>query len=260
MNRPLFKKVAKLYQKANLRARVYLKIRLKLTPFEKVAEHVPRKGVVYDLGCGYGIFSNLVALQSPERKVIGIDLSQRRIETALKTTGKRKNIQFINGDLKEITLEKCGTIVIYDVLHHMNYQDQENLIRECFNKLGNDGLLIIIDNDTAPRWKYIWNYLHEIVTLLLLTARSDRPSFREKKDFIEMLFKAGFIVEAVNIPTNLPYPFILYLCRKAKKKRTNQGIVFINPPLSMKARYGAIAKGGRNAPPLGLCSLSAVVR
>lgn len=260
MSQLLNNKVTKLYENCDIWTRLYLKIRLMLTPFEKVAEYIPKEGAVYDLGCGYGILSNLMALQSPKRKVVGVDLSKKRIGASSKTIGRRKNIQFVHNDLKEIDLEKCSTIVIYDVLHHMDYKAQEALIQECFNKLGDNGLLVIKDNDTLPQWKYVWNYMHEILTILLLITKSDKPSFRTKKNFIEMLFKAGFIVEAVNIPTNLPYPFILYLCRKARREKLDKGVVFINPPLSMKERYGAIAKGGRNTPPLGLCSLASVVR
>lgn len=260
MDRLLICRITKLYKNCNVWTKLYLKIRLILTPFGKVAKYIPKKGTVYDLGCGYGIFSNLMALQSPKREVIGIDLSEERITTASKTIGKRKNIQFIHDNLKNVNLKKCSTIVIYDVLHHMNYRAQEALIRECFNKLGNNGLLVIKDNDTLPRWKFFWNYVHEILTLSLLITKSDKLSFRSKKGFVEMLFKAGFIVETVNIPTNLPYPFIIYLCRKVKKDKFDKGIVFINPPVSMEERYGAMAKGGRNAPPLGLCNLAAVVR
>lgn len=260
MNGLFSRKIEHLYKNCSFWTRLYTKIRLMLTPFEKVAEYVPKKGVIYDLGCGYGIFANLMAFHSPKRKIIGVDLSKDRIKTAEKTVGRRKNIRFINNDLKNINLEKCGYIVIYDVLHHMNYQAQEKLLKECFGKLDDKGLLIIKDNDTTPTWKFIWNYLHEIIATLLLITKSDKLSFRTKEEFLKLLFKTGFVVETVNIPTNLPYPFILYLCHKVQRKIRGKGIVFVNPPLSMEERYGSIAKGGRNAPPLGLCSLASVAR
>ena len=260
MNQSFIHKIKKLYQDCGFWTRLYIKIRIKLTPFEKVGKHIPRKGVIYDLGCGYGIFSNIMAFQSPEREVIGLDLSKKRIVNASKTVGRRKNIRFVHGNLKNTKLKKCSTIVIYDVLHHMNYKSQETLIRECFSKLDDKGLLIIKDNDTTPLWKFLWNYVHEILTFILLITKGDKLSFRSKSGFIELLFKNGFIVEAVNIPTRLPYPFILYICKKVEKEKADEGIVFVNPPLSMEERYGAMAKGGRNAPPLGLCSLAAVAR
>ncbi len=260
MNNKILKKVEKFYNRCGFRTKIYVKIRLLLTPFEKVDEAVPKEGVIYDLGCGYGIFSNLMALRYPKRKVIGIDLSKDRIEAAKKSIGQRKNIQFICNNLKNVNLKECGTIVIYDVLHHMNYDAQEKLIGECYEKLKEDGLLIIKDNGTTPGWKFLWNYLHEIITMLLLITKSDKLSFRTKNSFINLLFKKGFIVEAINIPTSLPYPFVLYFCRKASSQKADAGLVLINPPLTSEERYGAMAKGGRNAPPMGLCILAAMAR
>lgn len=253
-------KINNCYKNCHFLTRLYVKIRLFLTPFEKVSEYIPREGVIYDLGCGYGLFANMLALRSPGRRVIGIDFSKERIQAAKRTVGTRKNIQFVNGNLGDVKLEGCSTIVIYDVLHHMSYKDQESLVRECHEALGPNGLLIVKDNDTSPGWKFLWNYLHEIVAMFLLITKSDKLSFRAKGSFLELFFKNGFVVEAINIPTKLPYPFILYKCRKVDEDKKGNGIVFINPPLSLQERYGAMAKGGRNAPPLGLCSLAAVVR
>lgn len=260
MNNQLKKQIKLLYKKNNFLTRLYVDIRLLLTPFEEVSEYLPKKGVIYDLGCGFGIFSNILAISSTKRKVIGIDLSSKRINAARETVRKRKNIKFIDDNLKNICLEKCGSIIIYDVLHHMNYRAQEELLEECFNKLDENGLLVIKDNNTTPVWKFFWNYIHEIITMVLLITRGDKLSFRTKNGFINLLFKKGFIVEAINIPTKLPYPFILYKCRKVKKEKKDEGVVLISPPLTLEERYGKIAKGGRNAPPLGLCCLAAVVR
>jgi B12 binding domain. len=37
-------------------------------------------------------------------------------------------------------------------------------------------------------------------------------------------------------------------------------VVLINPPLTMEERYGTLARAGSKLPPLGLCSLAAVLR
>jgi len=37
-------------------------------------------------------------------------------------------------------------------------------------------------------------------------------------------------------------------------------IIFVNPPLSLKERYGSLEAGGSSAPPLALCDLAAVTR
>lgn len=44
------------------------------------------------------------------------------------------------------------------------------------------------------------------------------------------------------------------------KPSENKGIVFVNPPISMKERYGKLSAGASYLPPLGLCYLAAVTR
>jgi anaerobic magnesium-protoporphyrin IX monomethyl ester cyclase len=53
---------------------------------------------------------------------------------------------------------------------------------------------------------------------------------------------------------------------KSNERKYAKGIsvmkkmVLINPPLTMKERYGALAKAGSKLPPLGLCNLASIVR
>ena len=45
---------------------------------EVLDRHLPERGLVLDLGCGYGIISHLVSVSHPERFVVGVDLRWRR--------------------------------------------------------------------------------------------------------------------------------------------------------------------------------------
>src|SRR5437868_1335466 len=56
-------------------ARTEYALRLKICPFEEVARHVPARGRVLELGCGYGLLSNLLALEGPARQVEGFDIN-----------------------------------------------------------------------------------------------------------------------------------------------------------------------------------------
>ena len=55
-----------------LSAQIYFKLRPLIIPFDIIEKHVPKKGTIVDLGCGFGIFANFLAIQSDDRKVIGI--------------------------------------------------------------------------------------------------------------------------------------------------------------------------------------------
>ena len=98
-----------------------------------------------DLGCGYGIFAHLLALSSPAREVIGLDMDPARIRVAQEAARGRKNVSFACVDLKdpEFPLPSCRAITLIDLLHHVPFQDQEGLILRCAQALQPGGLLLI---------------------------------------------------------------------------------------------------------------------
>jgi len=61
-------------------------------------EYLPQNGVIVDLGCGYGLISNLLAFEL-ERLVIGVELSAPRIAAALQSIKDRRNIEFYAADI-----------------------------------------------------------------------------------------------------------------------------------------------------------------
>ena len=88
-----------IYSNLTYRELAYINIRWRLCPYEKIEALIPQEGLIIDIGCGYGLLSNLIALKSYKRNVIGIDSSETRIMTAQKTVNKRKNIEFIKQDI-----------------------------------------------------------------------------------------------------------------------------------------------------------------
>ena len=153
----------------------YVRLRWRICPFEKIMQHVPLKGTIVDVGCGYGLLSNLLALTSPERDVIGIDLSPRRIRVAQRTVKDRRNIKFLLQDASSLRVEKCDVFVMSDFLHHLSYRHQEELLAVCCQKLSKNGLLIIEEVDDKPFWKYQFNIRVDVL-LTLGTRRSFRSS------------------------------------------------------------------------------------
>jgi tRNA1(Val) A37 N6-methylase TrmN6 len=65
-------------------------------PYHLVETLVPKKGKIIDLGSGYGFFSNMLGLASPDREVIGVELNERKSQYADRNV---KNVKFINIDI-----------------------------------------------------------------------------------------------------------------------------------------------------------------
>lgn len=205
--------VLALYRGASLSIRTVVRGRVLLSDLEFVERHVPRSGTVVELGCGHGLFSNLMALRSPARKVIGIDLSPEKIEWAQSTVGSRKNIRFLSGDMFEAELPPCDAIAIVDVLYLMPAELQRRILSFCRQNLKPGGLLVWKAQERRPRWKFAWTYFQEILgTAVGMTiGKQGRMCFMSREEALRSLEGSGFDPEAVDMKTRLPYSDVLYL-------------------------------------------------
>ncbi|MBS1771941.1 MAG: MMPL family transporter [Bacteroidetes bacterium] len=111
-------------------------------PFHKL---LPREGVFYDLGCGYGFMSYMLHWAAPARQFTGIDYDEEKIETAQHNFLRDENINFQQGDVTGIDLQPCNGFIISDVLHYLLPEQQEALLENCAHALQTGGVLIIRD-------------------------------------------------------------------------------------------------------------------
>ena len=72
------RKVKSLYS-GLFRPALFTRIRFFTAPYKLLEELVPKQGLIIDLGCGYGIFSNLLAITSLGRQIIGIELNKKNL-------------------------------------------------------------------------------------------------------------------------------------------------------------------------------------
>lgn len=201
------KDLENLYQKAGWKEKLYLKARWRLCPFEEIEKYLPLKGKIIDFGCGYGILANFLALKSGEREVIGIDSSPKRIEVAKLSVGDRKNLQFLNQDIRDITLEFCDGVVMTDFLHHISPAISRDVLKLIYRKLNSQGKLVIQDVDKLPRWKY---FITLLIDRLLNIGRF--LYYRSSTEWKKILEETGFKVEIVPAHQGLFLADVLLIC------------------------------------------------
>jgi len=215
------RRMLELYPSLSFRDKLAILARLIfcIRPIMEVLEHnLPKRGLVLDLGCGYGIISHLVSASHPERSVVGVDLSSRRIEVAKKSVDHSENVKFYAADIREVQTPRCDATIMIDVLYMFPYRDQERILSRCYENLRDNGVLIVKDNSKSPYWKYAYAHVEDVVkTKLGVYGREIRKNslwYWDVQDFLKLLSKIGFHATMLPLKSLLPYPGVFYICRK----------------------------------------------
>ena len=208
------------YREAPLVARTLVHGRAFLSDLAFVDRYVPRHGFIVDLGCGHGLFANLLTEAAPSRRVLGIDLDDRKIAVARSTIGDRESLRFEVGDIVHEAVPKCDAVTIIDVLYLLPPSDQEAVLRKAGDALVENAPLVVKAQERAASPRYALTYAQELVTTALGVTRGGarRFHFLDRDAAVAMFERAGFLVDVIDMPGR-PYTDVVYLARKAPASR-----------------------------------------
>ena len=206
---PRARELLRLYGFRDPLSRLEYRLRLAICPFEEVARHVPHDASVLELGCGYGLLANLLALEAPGRAVLGLDSEPSRIAVAQRSARGRPEVRFEVGDVTRLELPSADCVAMNDLLHHIPHDRQIPLLETCHRLLPSGGRLLIKDVDKSSLSKYVWNYAHDLIKNRWLPFYClDTPIL------VAILKVVGFRVEVERIDAGFPYSHVLYRCFK----------------------------------------------
>ena len=204
-----------LYQSLNsyplLIPRLYNYIRTLILPLQKIAQKVPKNGMILDVGCGYGLLDIYLAQTSQFRNIVGSELNEKRVEFASVAATKLdlSNVSFVSQDLVQSDHHnQFDCIILVDLLHHISLVKQQRLISAAYLLLKKGGKLIIKDLDNQPAFKFYWNLIHD-----KLMTSFDKLYFRNSQELAKEIEQQGFIVEHQNI-SNFFYAHHIFVCEK----------------------------------------------
>ena len=146
------------------------------------------------MGCGFGYVANYLSLDSPQRVIVANDPAASRIAVARRTVGSRQNIEFCAIDSRAIERSDFDAATVFDVLHHAPYDEHQLLLDDLYRKLKPGGVLLIRECDKRPALRY---YLFNLTLDTLLYAGQEKMRFRSRRDWSDMLQRAGFRIEQV---------------------------------------------------------------
>jgi 2-polyprenyl-6-hydroxyphenyl methylase/3-demethylubiquinone-9 3-methyltransferase len=215
MDADLRRALLALYDPLPLTDRLFVRARLLLSNLDVLERYVPAVGPVLDVGCGHGLVSNLLALTGPGRRVLGIDLDERKVAAARQTIGARTNVRFEVGDAARLPPGEYCAVTIADVMYLIPEAQQRTIIASIAGALTPGGVLVWKSQIRQPRWKYAITYAQEWLMTRLGPTHGAGLFFMDRAESLDALRAAGLRPAAVPMPSMRPYTDILFLGYKS---------------------------------------------
>ena len=171
---------------------------------------------VLDLGCGQGLLASLLDAAGLDCKVHGIELMPadvRRAEQSLADVIARGHASFACADIREADFGRADAAVILDVLHYIDFEAQDAVLRRLRDALQPDGLLLLRvgDADAGLPFK-ISNWVDRTVTFVR-GHRLGRLYCQPLAAWIGRLQALGFQVRPVPASQGTPFANVLLEAR-----------------------------------------------
>ena len=183
--------------------RFFVWARLAVLPLRDLFALVPSQGRVLDVGCGRGVTANALALARPRLHILGVDLDPHLIAVARRSIRGRENVAFALGNA--LALPERGdfdAVICIDLIHHLPGETHRGFLEGVRALLRPGGALVLKEIDRRPRWKYLWNYLHDMVV-----TRGQPIACRANADLVRLVKEAGYRDVAYHaMRAAAPYP------------------------------------------------------
>lgn len=128
----------------------YIRVKMHVDGYYDMWDRIlPRKGVITDVGCGYGQLSIALGTLSPERRVYGFDYDMEKIEIAGNSFLAGETVTFGYMDMRECELPESDAFVFNDSLHYVDERTQASVLRYCAGRLKPGGCIVVRDADTS---------------------------------------------------------------------------------------------------------------
>ncbi|HTJ11436.1 MAG TPA: 1-acyl-sn-glycerol-3-phosphate acyltransferase, partial [Dinghuibacter sp.] len=120
-------------------------------------ELLPLSGEILDIGCGYGFMSYMLSFSAPGRRITAFDYDEDKVDVAAHSFSAdgsvpagptRTPIRWMQADATTFGFDRVyDGIVLADMLHYLQPDDRQALVRRCIAHLSQTGVLVIRDGD-----------------------------------------------------------------------------------------------------------------
>jgi len=247
--------VAHCYRLERWSVRRYVAIRNALCPFAAIVPFVPLEGSVIDLGSGMGYFALLMALESPSRRVLGVDWDVGRVATARRVANGLPNARFEIGDIADaswwsrIDTGSVQAVTCIDLLYLLPMAAQERVLSQVSRVLAPGGVVLVKRMRRHPRWKWCWYRWQEHIAVEIIRLTKGRGLWFDSSDNPLRMFASNWSRQIIDLGRGFVYPHELIVLRKeqedylAVSDSGGRGGVETNEKMTISRRHVTLVRG-----------------
>ena len=181
---------------------------------------------VLDIGCGQGLFASLLSAMAsmqaagrwpaawaatpPVADYTGIELMPRDVARAESSIGHlQPTPRFVCADMCSAELPASDLVVILDVLHYVDLDAQEGVLRRVHESLAPGGRMLLRVGDASSRRGFaISQWVDRTVTRI--RGHKVSPTWgRALPDWVALLQRLGFTVQSIPMSEGTPFANVL---------------------------------------------------
>ncbi len=202
-----------------LSERLFVRGRLASAPLLDLAERA-RGTDLLDVGCGHGVLVALLADGHPDRRVVGIDPDERKIEWARRSVGRCPNVELEACTIESLAARRPAafdTVLVADVLYLLAADAWPPFLSAARRLLKPAGRIVLKEAEDDGSWRVTKALWQEklMVHLLRRTHSSGAVGFVPRQVLERALADAGFAVEeTVGLARGYSTPHLLLCARR----------------------------------------------
>jgi cyclopropane fatty-acyl-phospholipid synthase-like methyltransferase len=193
---------------------------------------IPQNARLLDIGCGQGLLAACLwaASEIADKggwplgwaaaprgcRVHGIELMQKDVDRANAALNHSvPSATFECANMVEAKFSPCDVVVILDVLHYVNFDQQKQVLQRIFAALDAKGKLLVRVGDADGGLPFkISNWVDNIV-MFIRGHRLSRLYCMSVAQWTSVLAGVGFTVKPMPMNSGTPFANILLICEKS---------------------------------------------
>lgn len=179
----------------------YVRIKVRMEKYYALFDGlVPRKASVVNIGCGFGMLDYMLMMLSEERHVLGIDYDEDKIALASHCFARNERVRFECADALAYDLPDADVFILSDMLHYLDFRQQEQLLLRCAQHLNGGGLMIVRDGDPVRENRHRLTRLTEFFSTRLLRFNKTKCDlcFTSHEQIIAIAQKSNMEVQVLD--------------------------------------------------------------